>query len=124
MMSKSATFRDRIVRWFVENIQRPTLAFFYMPGARGFGVLLAIFAAVIVIAVIDLDQNYIHPESGTGLDAIGALYVVFSLLVFETALPLPASAVTRIVFFRRADHRNFGFGAGDHSDGPVAIKYQ
>jgi Trk K+ transport system NAD-binding subunit len=87
------------VQRFVQFIQRPTLAFFLMPGARGFGVLLIIFTAVIVIAVIDLDQNYIHPDSGQGLDMIGALYTVFALLVFETPLPLPASAVTQVVFF-------------------------
>ena len=88
-----------MIRWYLNYIKHPTLAFFKMPGSRGFGVLLIIFAAIVVLAVIDLYSNYVNPETGQDLDLVAAIYAVFALLVFETPLPLPTSWVTRLAFF-------------------------
>jgi Trk K+ transport system NAD-binding subunit len=86
-------------RWYINYIERPVLAFFRMPGSRGFGILLLIFAAILIFSVIDLYLNYVNPETGQPLDAIAALYAVFALLVFETPMPLPELWLSRIVFF-------------------------
>jgi Trk K+ transport system NAD-binding subunit len=91
--------RKAASRWLRVYIKRPLLAFFRLPGSRGFGVLLFVFAVILVVAVIDLDLNYVNPENGKELDFIGAMYAVFALLVFETPLPLPESWLTRLVFF-------------------------
>jgi Trk K+ transport system NAD-binding subunit len=70
-----------------------------MPGSRGFGILLIVFAVIVVGSVIDLNFNYINPQSGERLDLGAAIYTVFALLVFESPLPLPHSWLTRLVFF-------------------------
>lgn len=93
-MPKSNTF----VR-YTKYVQRPVSAFFRMPGSQGFGLLLIVFFSIVVLSVIDLRQNYIHPETNQRLDTFAAVYAVFALLVFETPLPLPASWITRLVFF-------------------------
>jgi voltage-gated potassium channel len=80
-------------------IKRPILAFFRLPGSRSFGLLLFIFALIVVASTVDLYLNYVDPETGKGLDTFAAIYAVFALLVFETPLPLPDSWLTRIVFF-------------------------
>jgi Trk K+ transport system NAD-binding subunit len=79
---------------------RPLRAFFRMPGARGFGVLLAVFIAIVALATVDLRHFYVNPETGRrGMDAIEALYSVLMLLVFQPIQPLPASWLTRLAFF-------------------------
>jgi Trk K+ transport system NAD-binding subunit len=70
-----------------------------MPGAGGFGILLILFFLIISGAILDLYYTYEDPETGERLDFIAALHAVFSLLVFETPLPLPNSWITRLVFF-------------------------
>ncbi|HEX9922970.1 MAG TPA: NAD-binding protein [Anaerolineae bacterium] len=70
-----------------------------MPGSGGFGVLLIIFGIILVGAILDLSLNYIHPETGKRLDLVAAIYAVFTLLVLETAFPLPDSWITRAVYF-------------------------
>lgn len=78
----------------------PLRAFFRMPGARGFGALLAVFAAVVALATADLKVLYVNPETGRqGMDAVEALYSVLMLLVFQPIQPLPASWLTRLAFF-------------------------
>lgn len=91
--------RKSIGRWYLNSIQRPTYAFFRMPGSTGFGILLVVFAAVVVVAVLELHWNYVHPETGAGLDLYEAVYTVFMLLVFETPLPLSESWIARLAFF-------------------------
>ncbi len=91
--------KQSITRWYLNYIKRPLLAFFRMPGARGFGMLLIVFAGVVTVSIIDLNLNYIHPETGKKLDMGAAIYTVFALLVFESPLPLPGSWITRLVFF-------------------------
>ena len=91
--------RTSITGWYLNYIKRPVLAFFKMPGSRGFGILLLVFAIILVASVIDLYLNYVDPETGKTLDSVGALYAVFALLVFETPLPLPDFWLTRLVFF-------------------------
>jgi hypothetical protein len=81
-------------------IRRPVLAFFRMPGAKVFGVLLLAFSLIVVFAILDLRWNYVNPETKIrGLDLIAAIYAVFALLVFETPLPLPEAWITRLAFF-------------------------
>jgi len=70
-----------------------------MPGSRGFGILLIIFATIVIVAVLELHWNYVHPETGKRLDLYAAIYAVFALLVFETPLPLPESWIARLAFF-------------------------
>lgn len=91
--------RKAIGRWYLNSIQRPTHAFFRMPGSTGFGILLIIFATIVVVSVLELHWNYVNPETGTGLDLYAAIYAVFALLVFETPLPLPESWIARLAFF-------------------------
>jgi Trk K+ transport system NAD-binding subunit len=86
-------------QWFKTKIRRPVLAFFRMPGSRGFGILLLVFTGIVTVAVLDLHWTYINPETGDTLDLFAAIYSVFALLVFETPLPLPHSWITRLVFF-------------------------
>ncbi len=61
--------------------------------------MLVIFAVVIVLSVIDLQQNYVNPETQERLGLGAAAYTVFALLVFESPLPLPKYWLTRLVFF-------------------------
>jgi Trk K+ transport system NAD-binding subunit len=70
-----------------------------MPGSKGFGILLIVFATIVVVAVYELHWNYVHPETGEKLDLYAAIYAVFALLVFETPLPLPDSWIARLAFF-------------------------
>jgi Trk K+ transport system NAD-binding subunit len=70
-----------------------------MPGSRGFGILLVVFATIVVVSVLELHWNYVHPETGESLDLYAAIYAVFALLVFETPLPLPESWIARLAFF-------------------------
>lgn len=92
--------RKSVARRFTHYIQRPFQAFFRMPGSKGFGLLLVVFAAIVILAVIDLQQNYINPETGERLDWVASVYAVFTtLLVFEAPLPLPESWITRLAFF-------------------------
>ena len=79
---------------------RPLQAFFRMPGAGGFGGLLAAFAAIVVLATVDLRVLYLNPVTGRqGMDLGEAVYSVLMMLVFQPLLPLPASWLTRLVFF-------------------------
>ena len=95
--------RARLNQWYwqyIKFVKRPTLAFFRMPGAKGFGFLLIAFVVIVILAVVDLRWNYVDPETQKrGLDFFAALYAVFALLVFETPLPLPDAWITRLVFF-------------------------
>lgn len=94
--------RRRLGKWYRAYIkygQRPVLAFFRMPGSKGFGGLLFIFIIIITVAILDLQWNYVNPETGEKLDTIAAVYAVFALLVFETPLPLPKDWLTRLAFF-------------------------
>jgi Trk K+ transport system NAD-binding subunit len=91
--------RQSVTLWYLTYIKRPTLAFFRMRGARSFGILLLIFAIIVVGSFVDLYANYTDPETGRGLDPGAAAYAVFALLVFETPLPLPDSWLTRLAFF-------------------------
>jgi len=91
--------RKSIARWYVRYLKRPVLAFFRVPGANGFGFLLVVFLGVVILSIIDLNLNYVNPETQKGLDLGAAAYTVFALLVFESPLPLPISWVTRLVFF-------------------------
>lgn len=93
------TWQDQVARYWLHYIQRPVQAFFHMPGSKGFGALLFIFILTIIVAVIDLNVNYVNPDTGQGLDIGAAAYAVFALLVFETPLPLPTFWLTRLVFF-------------------------
>jgi len=70
-----------------------------MPGSTTFGILLIVFVSIVTLAVVDLNWNYVNPNTGGRLDPIAAFYAVFALLVFETPLPLPQSWITRLVFF-------------------------
>lgn len=88
-----------MIRRYLNTLRRPLVAFFKMPGSKGFGVLLIVFAGIVAGAVIDLHLNYIYPDSGQGLDLGAAIYAVFALLVFESPLPLPHAWLTRLVFF-------------------------
>ena len=93
--------RKLFKRWYRQYdklLRRPLLAFFRMPGAGGFGILLIIFGLIVTLAIIDLDWNYINPETGEPLDTFEAIYAVFALLVFETPLPLPRDWLTRLAF--------------------------
>ena len=96
---KIVSVQKSIERRYTRYFYRPVLAFLRMPGFGGFGVLLLVFALVMVLGVIDLKLNYINPDTGRPLDTIAAIYAVFALLVFETPLPLPDSWITRVVFF-------------------------
>jgi Trk K+ transport system NAD-binding subunit len=79
---------------------RPLRAFFRMPGAHGFGALVAVFAAIVALATVDLRHLYVNPETGKrGMDAVEAFYSVLMLLVFQPIQPLPASWLTRLAFF-------------------------
>jgi Trk K+ transport system NAD-binding subunit len=91
--------KNSVSRWYINYVQRPTLAFFRMPGSRGFGFLLIFFAVILIFSIFDLYLNYVNPDTGKRLDATAALYAVFALLVFETPLPLPDSWLGRLVFF-------------------------
>lgn len=91
--------KKSISRWYVHNLKRPILAFSRIPGAKGFGILLVVFIGVVILSIIDLNLNYVNPETQSGLDLGAAAYTVFALLVFESPIPLPASWVTRLVFF-------------------------
>ena len=92
-------FERDLERRYTKYVKQPILAFFRMPGSRGFGLLLVTFSLIVLIAVIDLRLNYVNPETGEGLDIFAAVYAVFALLVFETPLPLPDSWITRLAFF-------------------------
>lgn len=92
-------FTTPLFHGFYNYIYRPILAFFRMPGAKGFGILLIVFMLVVTLGALDLKVNYVNPETGKPLSTIAAIYAVFALLVFETALPLPDSWVTQVVFF-------------------------
>ena len=85
-----------VANWYVKSVQRPTQAFFRMPGSKGFGILLIVFATIVVVSVLELHWNYVHPETGERLDLYAAIYAVFALLVFETPLPLPESWIARV----------------------------
>lgn len=91
--------RKSIAHWFLKNIKRPVLATYRLPGAKSFGILLSLFAIIFVTSVIDLNWNYVNPDTGRRLDFGAALYAVFALLVFESPLPLPKALLTRLVFF-------------------------
>jgi len=91
--------KKAFLTWYRRYIHRPTLAFFRMPGSRGFGVLLIVFSLIVILAIADLRLNYINPQTGERLDTFAAVYAVFALLVFETPLPLPRQWITRLVFF-------------------------
>ncbi|MFQ5613954.1 MAG: potassium channel family protein [Anaerolineae bacterium] len=85
----------KIGRW-----KRPLLAYFRMPGSTSFGLLLLAFLLIVVAAVAELSVFYQNPLTHRrGLDTLEAVYAVFTLLVFETAYPLPGDALTRLVFF-------------------------
>jgi len=88
-----------LYHWYLYHLKRPILAFFRMPGARTFGILLVLFLVIIVLAVIDLHLNYVNPDTGKHLDPVAATYFVMALLVFESPLPLPDSWITRLAFF-------------------------
>ncbi len=92
--------RQSIAHWYLHYIKRPLLAFSRTPGSKGFGIILLVFAAVVIISIADLNLNYVNPETKkVGLDLGAATYTVFALLVFESPLPLPSSWLTRLVFF-------------------------
>ena len=91
--------KKSFTRQYIHYIHRPVLAFFRMPGSKNFGILLLLFAVILVVAVFSLNWYYINPETGKKLDTPGAVYAVFTLLVFETPLPLPNQWLTRLVFF-------------------------
>jgi Trk K+ transport system NAD-binding subunit len=84
---------------YQKYIRRPILAFLRMPGAGGFGTLLLLFAIIVSCSILDLYLTYENPQTGDRLDFVAAVYAVFALLVFETPLDLPASWITRLVFF-------------------------
>ena len=82
-----------------QRLSRSILAFFRMPGSWNFGLLLVIFIIILAAAVVDLRFNYINPDTDKALDLVGAIYIVLTLLFFETPAPLPDSWLTRVVFF-------------------------
>ncbi|RME51315.1 MAG: TrkA family potassium uptake protein [Caldilineae bacterium] len=90
--------KKNLLLWYRKYVHRPTLAFFRMPGARAFGGLLVVFGVIFVLSVLALRLYYIHPETGERLDTFSAVYTVFALLVFETAIPFPRFWLTRLVF--------------------------
>lgn len=94
-----ASIQTLVRRWLNNHIRRPILAFFRVPGSGGFGVLLIVFVAIVVLSIIDLRLYYVNPETGERLSNIGAIHAVFELLVFESPLPLSESWITQIVFF-------------------------
>jgi voltage-gated potassium channel len=90
-----AVHRTRRKQW-----TRPLVAYFRMPGSTSFGLLLLAFMVIVVLAVTELSLNYRHPlDNRRGLDTLEAIYAVFTLLVFETAYPLPDDALSRLIFF-------------------------
>jgi voltage-gated potassium channel len=70
-----------------------------MPGTRSFVMVLAGFLVVLAASFLGLLTSYHDPTDGTGLDRGQALYAVFTLLQFETPLPLPNDWETRLIFF-------------------------
>jgi len=99
LQKRAISLKKLLYFWYLNYFQRPVLAFFKMPGSKGFGILLIVFVSVVVGSVVDLHLHYIHPETGRRLDVGAAAYTVFALLVFESPLPLPTSWLTRLVFF-------------------------
>ncbi|MCB0214124.1 MAG: potassium channel protein [Anaerolineae bacterium] len=91
--------RHATAHWFLIHLKRPVQAFFKMPGAKNFGLMLIVFAIIVIAAVIDLHFNYENPETGGRLDFVTATYIVFALLVFESPLPFPNTWITRLAFF-------------------------
>ncbi|CAM2006013.1 potassium channel family protein [Acanthopleuribacter pedis] len=87
------------VRRITNRLSRPVLAFFRMPGSRGFGALIFTFLMIFVGAVVDLKLNYRDPGTGAGLDWVSSVYTVFMLLVFESPLPFPKAGLARLAFF-------------------------
>ena len=75
------------------------MAYFNMPGSRGFGILLIAFLIISALSVLDIYFYYVNPETGQRLDLVESIYAVFALLVFETPFPLPRDWSVRIVFF-------------------------
>ena len=99
-MKRITSFLTKWYTRYIKYIKRPLLAFFRMPGSKGFGVLLIIFIVIIISAVFDIHWNYTNSETQkVGLDLGAAIYAVFALLVFETPLPLPQDWLTRLAFF-------------------------
>jgi Trk K+ transport system NAD-binding subunit len=65
---------------------------------RRFRVSLSLFAAIIVVGTVLLWLGYVHPETAERLTFPEALYTVFSMLFFQTAVPFPHGAL-EILFF-------------------------
>lgn len=86
-------------RRVINHFRRPILAYFRMPGSKGFGALIVFFVLIFSGAVLDLKLHYHDPVTGTGLDWISAVYTVFMLLVFESPLPFPHEPIARLAFF-------------------------
>lgn len=85
----------RVKRW-----NRPIIAYFRMPGSTQFGLLLLIFTVIVVAAVVEINVFYRNPQTGDSqLDTLESIYAVFTLLVFETAYPLPRDFWSRLIFF-------------------------
>lgn len=99
VLKKLELAKNAITHWIVVNIDRPIRAFFTMPGAKNFGLMLIIFIIIMIAAIIDLHLNYENPETGDRLDLVASIYIVFALLVFETPIPFPSTWITRLAFF-------------------------
>lgn len=65
---------------------------------RRFRVSLSLFAAILVGGTLLLWLGYVHPETGARLSLPEALYAVFSMLFFQTAVPFPQGPL-EILFF-------------------------
>lgn len=84
----------RHLRYRLRRVQ----AFFRLPGAFGFGLLLAFFAALSLCAAWMFRFLYQHPETGEGLDWVQAAYAVCSLFSFNPGYPLPDGPVAALYF--------------------------
>ncbi len=66
---------------------------------REFRVSLLLFVAVLLVGAIILDGLYVSPKTGEGLSFYEALYVVFTLIFFETTIDFPDAWYLQLFFF-------------------------
>ena len=66
---------------------------------REFRVSLLLFAGILFVGAIILDELYVSPRTGRGLSFSEALHAVFTLIFFETNIDFPNVWYLQLFFF-------------------------
>ena len=66
---------------------------------REFRVSLLLFAGILFVGAIILDELYVSPRTGRGLSFSEALHAVFTLIFFETNIDFPDVWYLQLFFF-------------------------